>query len=164
MVCVRLNFNFRFPSWLKLKHNNDGNNEAEDYAYFKWEFKASEQELDGNETVTDIPKHAKTVEETGFENIHTWLKRHNTGDNCTNEDDLHYACVDVTEFPLTSTPRLSRSNQSLEFSREYKFINHQEASYNFGNIKTGCDGFANDEEASYSYQIRRKANTLFIKQ
>ena len=150
LTCVKFNLMFNIPSWLRGKHkHNHEEDEGEDYAYFRWEYKESDDDEVKNYNFINNAKQAE------FENIHTWLEKHNSDTNCTSdEEDLHYACVDIsnikiTEFSQTSNNR-SSNKQQLHF-------------YTFEDDREAPDSFDDDEESSYSSEIRRKSNSLFMK-
>merc|ERR1712130_12408 len=158
MACVR---------WLSGGNQED---EAEDYAYFKWEFKPREQELEVKEVEDVKTCFESNNKQTEFENIHSWLEKHNSEHNFTNEEELHYACIDVTnfetsDFNYTKNPRIPRSfvafkKQRLDFHESEE---SSEASYSSETKVESFDTSDEEEEASYSSQIRQKSNALFIK-
>ena len=108
LTCVKFNLIFNIPSWLKGKHKDDDeDDEGEDYTYLRWEYKESEDvryddEVKTHSSITDS-KQAQ------FENIHTWLEKQNSDNNITDEEDLYYACVDITNKLGLSCAKLSSS-------------------------------------------------------
>ena len=151
LTCVKFNLMFNIPSWLRGKHkHNDKEDEVEDYAYFRWEYKESDDDQVRNYSFTKNTKQAE------FENIHTWLEKLNSDTNCSlYEEDLHYACVDITNIKTT---------EFVETSNNYRSSNKQQFYfYTFEDDKEAPDSFDNDEESSYCSEIRRKSNALFIR-
>ena len=152
LTCVKFNLMFNIPSWLRGKHkHNDKEDEVEDYAYFRWEYKESDEDEVRNYSFTKNTKQAE------FENIHTWLEKLNSDTNCSlYEEDLHYACVDITNIKTTEFVETSNNNNRSSNIQQFYF-------YTFEDDKEAPDSFDNDEESSYSSEIRRKSNALFIR-
>ena len=163
LTCVKFNLIFNIPSWLKGKHKDDDeDDEGEDYAYLRWEYKESEDMWYDDE----VKPHSSinNAKQAQFEDIHSWLEKQNSDNNITDEEDLHYACVDITNIDTTKFVQTSNNKfRNKEQNNFYNFEDEKEANDSFEKWEESCNGLDDDEETSYSSEIRRKSTSLFIK-
>ena len=158
MTCVKFNFGVIIKNLLKQKKKCK---DLQDYVYINWQFKSAyPKEMVGYtfddriENIENLPSFAE------FENIHKWLEGQDNISSCSEiycdccdaVDDVHYACVDVTNgtsskdygVPLNdSSPRKKSDGSST--SSEYDSIEEGTLS----------------EESYYSLQLRKKSKIIF---
>ena len=159
MACVQ----FKFKMWWKTKKAC----EPQDYVYMNWEFKKDCPSTVGNVNIegaasqnAEVVKLENLPSKSKFENIHSWLETQSIESynsiscdsecNCCESDDVHYACVDVTQMSSTSTDDL--------LQRDYSSRQFSESSL------LSCESFSSDslsDESYYSLQIRKKSKTIF---
>ena len=150
MACVQ----FKISSWLKRKIKAK-TCESQDYVYLNWEFQrynlieSEEKETNQKLEAKLEPKLMKISTVSKFENIHSWLQSQDAYlDNpsfkksdcaCCESEDIHYACVDVTQNSMFNSSRFN-----------------SEASLTSSELE---DSFS--EESYYSLQLRDQSRVLF---
>ena len=102
---------------------------------------------------TNISKFAQ------FENIHSWLESQDNKEcddhscDCIDEEDAHYACVNVTNL---------ETNKILQnYHSESTHIPPRSRFSSISSISCSADSLLSKDESCYSVQIRKQARSLY---
>ena len=172
MACGSFKLRFVLPSWIKGK-KKENTFHSQDYVYLNWQFKKScldqldnehkeetaSQKIEGTK-LEDLPGQSK------FENVHSWLESQDlplynscsqdSECDCCESEDIHYACVDVTNSEFQMTNEFHNHLSKLSFSSRH----NSETSLLSNEHHFSLDNSLS-EESSYSLQLREQSRTLF---